>query len=71
LAWRVVIVVGLAVFLLRDKPKLSPTADLCSQGQNYGSQNQCSGEFVGASVKYVDGTVTNAGDKTFPMPLCA
>lgn len=61
----VVIVVGLAVFLLRDKPKVvTPPPIYVAKVKITDLKTSAAENFVGASVNYVDGTVTNVGDKT-------
>ena len=61
----VVIVVGLAVFLLRDKPKaVIPPPAYVANVKVSDLKTSAAENFVGASVNYVDGTVTNAGAKT-------
>ena len=61
----VVVVVGLAVVLLREKPKVvTPPPAYVSNVKISDLKTSAAENFVGASVNYVDGTVTNAGDKT-------
>src|SRR5882724_3554778 len=61
----VVVVVGLAVFLLREKPKVAtPPPAYVANVRISDLKTSAAENFVGASVNYVDGTVTNAGDKT-------
>jgi hypothetical protein len=61
----VVFVVGLAVFLLRSKPKVAtPPPAYAANVQISDLKTSAAENFVGASVSYVDGTVTNTGDKT-------
>lgn len=61
----VVVVVGLAVFLLREKPKAVSTPPAYAANVKISDLKTSAAEnFVGASVNYVDGTVTNTGDKT-------
>jgi hypothetical protein len=61
----VVVIVGLAVFLLRDKPRaVTPPPAYVDNVKISGLKTSAAENFVGASVNYVDGTVTNAGDKT-------
>jgi len=61
----VVVVVGLAVFLLREKPKVAtPPPAYVANVKISDLKTSAAENFVGASVNYVDGTVTNAGDKT-------
>ena len=61
----VVIVVGIIAFLLRSEPK-SPTAPHPYAANLKISDLKMSAaeNFVGASVTYLDGTLTNSGDKT-------
>ena len=61
----VVIVVGLAVFLLREKPKVStPPPAYAANVKISDLKTSAAENFVGTSVNYVDGTVSNIGDKT-------
>jgi hypothetical protein len=61
----VVVVVGLAVFLLREKPKVAaPPPAYVANVKISDLKTSAAENFVGASVNYVDGTVTNAGEKT-------
>lgn len=61
----VVVVVGLAVFLLREKPKVvTPLPAYAANVKISDLKTSAAENFVGASVNYVDGTVTNSGDKT-------
>lgn len=61
----VIVVVGLAVFLLREKPKaVVPPPAYVANVKISDLKTSAAENFVGASVNYVDGTVTNTGDKT-------
>ncbi len=61
----VVVVVGLAVVLLREKPRVVTAPPAYVANVKISDLKTSAAEnFVGASVNYVDGTVTNAGDKT-------
>lgn len=61
----VVVVVGLAVFLLREKPKVAtPPPAYVANVKISDLKTNAAENFVGATVNYVDGIVTNAGDKT-------
>ena len=61
----VVIVVGLAVFLLREKPKtVVPPPAYIANVKISDLKTSAAENFMGATVNYVDGTVTNTGDKT-------
>ena len=61
----VIIVVGLVVFFLREKPKtVVPPPAYIADVKISDLKTSAAENFVGASVNYVDGTVTNAGDKT-------
>jgi hypothetical protein len=61
----VLVVAGMAAFFLRSSPRLAPaphpyaTKLLLSNLKMSVAEN-----FVGASVTYIDGVVTNTGDKT-------
>ncbi|MGA2022976.1 MAG: DUF2393 family protein [Candidatus Sulfotelmatobacter sp.] len=62
----VVIVIALvAAFLLRGKPKDASGPPPYATNLQFSDFKMSAAEnFVGATVSYVDGTVTNAGDKT-------
>jgi Protein of unknown function (DUF2393) len=61
----VVVVVGIAVFFLRTRPKPSNGPPPYAANVKISDIKMSAAEnFVGASVSYLDGTVTNAGDKT-------
>jgi hypothetical protein len=61
----VIIVVGLVVFFLREKPKtVVPPPAYIADVKISDLKTSAAENFVGASVNYVDGTVTNAGSKT-------
>src|SRR6058998_627244 len=61
----VVIVVGAIAFFLREAPKNGNTPHPYSANLKLSDLKMSAAEnFVGATVTYIDGTVTNAGDKT-------
>jgi hypothetical protein len=60
----VVVVVGAAVFFLREKPKAGITPPPYAASVKISDLKMSAAEnFVGASVNYLDGTIGNAGDK--------
>jgi hypothetical protein len=61
----VIVVVGIAAFLLRTDTKISTPPDPYAANIKFSDMKMSAAEnFVGSSVTYLDGTVTNAGDKT-------
>jgi len=61
----VVVVVAIAVFLLRPNPKpASPPQPYIAEIKISDLKMGEAQNFVGAKLTYVDGTVTNSGDKT-------
>jgi hypothetical protein len=61
----VIVVVGIAAFLLRTDTKISNAPDPYAANIKFSDMKMSAAEnFVGSSVTYLDGTVTNAGDKT-------
>jgi Protein of unknown function (DUF2393) len=61
----VVVVVGIAAFLLRNQPKtLTGPHPYASKLQLSNLKMSAAENFVGASVTYLDGTITNFGDRT-------
>src|SRR5205807_6281392 len=61
----VVIVVGAIAFVLREAPKNGNTPHPYAANLKLSDLKMSAAEnFVGASVTYLDGTVTNIGDKT-------
>jgi hypothetical protein len=61
----VVAVVGIAAFLLRTDAKIANVIDPYAANIKFSDLKMSAAEnFVGSSVTYLDGTVTNAGDKT-------
>jgi hypothetical protein len=61
----VVVVVGIAAFLLRNQPKtLTGPHPYASKLQLSNLKMSAAENFVGASVTYLDGTITNIGDRT-------
>src|SRR2546425_10428576 len=61
----VVIVVGAIAFFLREAPKNGNTPHPYAANIKLSDLKMSAAEnFVGASVTYLDGTVTNSGDKT-------
>jgi hypothetical protein len=59
----VVLVVGAMAFLLRSQPKSSAVDPYAANLKLSEIKMSAAENFVGASVSYLDGTVTNAGDK--------
>jgi Protein of unknown function (DUF2393) len=61
-----VIVVTLAIaFLLREPPKAAKTVSPYAANLKFSDFKMSAAEnFVGSTVSYIDGTVTNSGDKT-------
>ena len=61
----VIIVVGAIALLTRGNPKGAATPHPYAANLNLSDLKMSAAEnFVGASVTYIDGTVTNTGDKT-------
>jgi hypothetical protein len=61
----VVVVVGVIAILTRGSPKSAATLHPYASNLKLSDLKMSAAEnFVGASVTYIDGTVTNAGDKT-------
>lgn len=60
----IVVILGLA-FLLREPPKQAKTLSPYAANLKFSDFKMSAAEnFVGSTVSYIDGTVTNAGDKT-------
>jgi hypothetical protein len=61
----VVVVIGILLFLSRGQPTATNVPHPYSANLKLSDLKMSAAEnFVGASVTYIDGTVTNAGDKT-------
>ena len=61
----VIVVVGIAAFLLRTDPKIANAIAPYAANIKFSEMKMSAAEnFVGSSVTYLDGTVTNTGDKT-------
>ena len=61
----VVLVVGIIAFLLRSQPKGATAPHPYAANLQISDLRMSAAEnFVGASVTYLDGTITNSGDKT-------
>jgi hypothetical protein len=61
----VVLVVGIIAFLLRSQPKSATAPHPYAANLKLSDLKMSAAEnFVGASVTYLDGTITNSGDKT-------
>jgi hypothetical protein len=61
----VIVVVGIAAFLLRTDTKIANAIDPYAANIKFSDMKMSAAEnFVGSSVTYLDGTVTNTGDKT-------
>ena len=61
----VILVVGISAFLLRTDTKIANAPDPYAANIKFSDMKMSAAEnFVGSSVTYLDGTVTNAGDKT-------
>jgi hypothetical protein len=60
----IVITLGIA-FLLREPPKTAKTVSPYAANLKFSDFKMSAAEnFVGSTVSYIDGTITNAGDKT-------
>ena len=61
----VVVVVGISAFLLRTDPKIANPPHPYAANLKFSDMKMSAAEnFIGTTVTYLDGTVTNAGDKT-------
>jgi hypothetical protein len=61
----VIVVVGIAAFLLRTDTKIANAIDPYAANIKFSEMKMSAAEnFVGSSVTYLDGTVTNTGDRT-------
>jgi Protein of unknown function (DUF2393) len=60
----IVVILGLA-FLLREPPKAARTISPYAANLKFSDPRMSAAEnFVGSTVSYIDGTITNSGDKT-------
>jgi hypothetical protein len=60
----IVVILGLA-FLLREPPKAARTISPYAANLKFSGPKMSAAEnFVGSTVSYIDGTITNSGDKT-------
>jgi hypothetical protein len=60
----IIVMLGLA-FLLREPPKVAKTISPYAANIKFSDFKMSAAEnFVGSTVSYIDGTVTNSGDKT-------
>jgi uncharacterized protein DUF2393 len=61
----VVAVVGVVALILREAPKTNPGPPPYAANLKFGDLKMSQAQnFVGATVTYIDGTLSNAGDKT-------
>ena len=61
----VVVVVGIAAFLLRTDSKIANAPPAYAANLKFSDMKMSAAEnFVGSTVTYLDGTVTNSGDQT-------
>jgi hypothetical protein len=61
----VVVIVGVVVLVLREEPKKPTGPPSYAANLKFSDLKMSASEnFVGATVSYIDGNVTNAGDKT-------
>ena len=61
----VVAIVGVVVLVLREEPRKPTGPPSYASNLKFSDLKMSASEnFVGATVSYIDGTVTNAGDKT-------
>ena len=61
----VVVVVGIAAFLLRTDSKIANPPHPYAANLKFSDMKMSAAEnFIGSTVTYLDGTVTNTGDKT-------
>ena len=61
----VVVVVGIAAFLLRTNSKIANPPHPYAANLRLSDMKMSAAEnFIGSTITYLDGTVTNAGDKT-------
>jgi len=66
----VILVVGIAAFLLRNQPKTSTGPHpYATKLQLTNIKMSAAENFVGASVTYIDGTITNTGDRTVTLAI--
>src|SRR5262249_32178734 len=66
----VVVVIGMLIFWSRGQPKAANAPHPYSANLKLADLKMSAAEnFVGASVTYIDGTVTNAGDRTVTHAL--
>jgi hypothetical protein len=58
-------VAGFAALLLREKPRVAPQPPPYARSLNFSNLAMSQAQnFVGATVTYIDGVLTNTGDKT-------
>jgi hypothetical protein len=68
----VLIIMGLVAFLLRSKPKPPVEPPPYAASLQFSDLKMSkAANFVGASVTYIDGTITNAGSKTVTHAMVA